>query len=131
MEGEHDPDCRRGFPWDEGQWDLDLRAFVQRCISLRKAHPALRRGDFAWLLAEDNVVAYVRRLEDEAVLVALNNSRKAVTVDLPVRDILEEDMQVREVWNGTTKRVHDGNVQAVDIPARSGTVFLADAKPAS
>jgi len=131
MEGKHDPDCRRGFPWDEGQWDVDLRAFVQRCISLRKAHPALRRGDFAWLLAEDDVVAYVRRLENEAVLVALNNSRKAITVDLPVRDILKEDMQVREVWNGTTKQVHEGEVQIVDIPARSGTVFLADADPAS
>jgi hypothetical protein len=83
------------------------------------------------LLAEDDVVAYVRRLEDEAVLVALNNSQKAVTVDLPVRDILDEDMQIREVWNGTTKQVHEGKVQAVDIPARSGTVFLAESAPAS
>jgi hypothetical protein len=83
------------------------------------------------LLAEDDVVAYERRLQDEAVLVALNNSQKAVTVNLPVGGILEEGAQVREAWNGTTKQVHDGEIQVVDIPARSATVFLADAKPAS
>ena len=131
MEGRHDPDCRRGFAWDEEQWDVELRAFVKRCIALRKAHPALRRGDFAWLLAEDDVLAYVRWLDEEAVLIGLNKSRKPVTVDLPVGDILEEGVQVREAWNGTIKQVHEGKVQAVSIPARSGTVFLADAKPAS
>jgi hypothetical protein len=84
-----------------------------------------------WLLAEDNVVAYVRRTDEEAVLVGLNNSHKPVTVDLPVGDILVEGMQVREAWNCTTKQVYEGKVEAVDIPARSGTVFLADAKLAS
>jgi hypothetical protein len=77
------------------------------------------------------VLAYVRWLDEEAVLIGLNKSRKPVTVDLPVGDILEEGVQVREAWNGTIKQVHEGKVQAVSIPARSGTVFLADAKPAS
>jgi cyclomaltodextrinase len=125
MEGKQDPDCRRGFPWDDGQWNLELRAFVQRCISLRMAHPALRRGDFRWLLAEDDVVAYMRQLDEEAVLVVLNNSQKPVTVDLPVAGILEEGAQVREAWSSSTKQVHEGKVEAVKIPARAGTVFVA------
>jgi neopullulanase len=127
MEGRHDPDCRRGFPWDEERWDAGLRAFVKRCIALRKAHTALRRGELRWLLAEDDVLAYVRWLDEQAVLIGLNNSHKPVTVDLPVGDILEEDVQVREAWTGTTKQVHEGKVEAVNIPARTGTVLLADA----
>ena len=129
MEGKHDPDCRRGFPWDEGRWDLELRAFVQRCISLRKAHRALRQGDFTWLLAEGDVVAYLRRLDDEAVVIALNKGRKPLKVDLPVGGFLGEGVRLREAWDGTSAQVHEGKVQAVRLPSRSGAVWVAEAHP--
>ena len=35
MEGGYDPDCRRGFPWDERRWDHSLRALVQTLCRLR------------------------------------------------------------------------------------------------
>jgi cyclomaltodextrinase len=129
LEGNHDPDCRRGFPWEEGRWDTELLADVQGCIALRQAHPALRRGDFVWLLAENGVVAYLRRLGSEAVLILLNNNHAPVTMDLPVEGHLAEGACVREAWSGVTMHVHGGQFQAVHVAARSGAVFVAEKEP--
>ncbi len=46
MDGQHDPDCRRSFPWEESKWDKGLLGYVKELIALRKKNPALRRGDF-------------------------------------------------------------------------------------
>ena len=129
MEGRHDPDCRRGFPWDEHQWDQELRADVQRYIALRKAYPALRRGDFTWLLARDGVVAYVRRLGSEVVLIVLNSNRRPVTLDLPVEGHLEDGIRVRDVWEDTILNVLGGKLEAIQVPARSGAVLVAETGP--
>ncbi len=37
MDGGHDPDCRRAFPWDATAWDRDLLAFTKRAVALRRA----------------------------------------------------------------------------------------------
>ena len=50
LDGRHDPDCRKAFPCDENRWNHDLRDFFKRCIALRWAHPALRRGDLGIVL---------------------------------------------------------------------------------
>ncbi len=130
VEGNHDPDCRRGFLWEKSRWNTELREFVRRCIALRKAHPALRRGDLEWLVTRDGVVAYLRRLGAEVVLIALNSSGTPATVDLPVEGYLADGSQVREVWTGANADVQGGQLQAVQIPARSGVVFAAEAQSA-
>jgi cyclomaltodextrinase len=129
LEGRHDPDCRRGFPWDEQQWDQELWADVRRCITLRKAYPALRRGDFTWLLARDGIVAYVRRLGSEVVLIVLNSNRRPVTLDLPVEGHLEDSIRVRDVWEDTILNVLGGKLEVIHVPARSGTVLVAETGP--
>ena len=131
MEGKHDPDCRRGFPWDEKQWDHELRAYVQRCIALRKHYAALRRGDLGWLLAEEGVVAYVRRLGAEVVVVVLNSNYRPVTLDLPVEGHLEEGAAVHDVWDGRSQSVQGGKLEALHVPGRSGVVFVGEAGPYS
>ena len=131
MEGRHDPDCRRGFPWDEELWDQELRADVQRCISLRKAYPALRRGDLTWLLARDGIVAYMRRLEGEVVVVVLNSNRSPVKLSLSVEGHLEEGAHVHEVWEGTRLRVCGGKLGVLHVPGRSGSVLVAEEGPRS
>jgi cyclomaltodextrinase len=130
MEGKHDPDCRGGFPWDESQWDLELRSYVQRCIALRAAHGALRRGDFAWLLSDDGVVAYVRHLGSETVLIVLNSNHRAVTLDVPVAGHLEEGSRIRDAWADTAARVVGGALREHTIPSRSGVVLVAEAESA-
>ena len=67
--GGHDPDNRRAFPWDDtSAWDQTLLHEVQRLIALRHRHPSLRRGSFTFLHAEGDVAAYLRQLDDEAII---------------------------------------------------------------
>ena len=119
LEGRHDPDCRRAFPWEAGRWDRDLHAFVRRCIALRRAHPALRRGDWAWLHVGDDLVAYRRALGEEQLIVVLNRGQGTAQVVLP----LAEGAVLRDAWSGQTVAVAQGQGAAVAVAARSGVVF--------
>lgn len=123
LEGGHDPSCRGGFPWDEQDWDEELREYVRRCIALRKAHPALRRGDFEHLFARRGVVAYGRRLGSETLIVVLNSGRQPGTVDLPMAGYLDDSTALEDVWNGASFTVSGGQISGVPAPARDGIVL--------
>ena len=81
MEGGHDPDCRRTFPWD-GEWDEGLLEHYKCLISLRREHKVLQEGAFLPLYAEKDVYAFARLLEDEVVVVAVNRG-DATAIELP------------------------------------------------
>ena len=85
VDGGHDPECRKSFPWDEAKWDRDLLAIAKACIALRKEQPALRRGTYRKVHSEDHVIVYARDYEGETVFVAFNASEKnkTVAVSLP------------------------------------------------
>ena len=94
MFGADDPICRKPMLWkDHEPYDDADNDFVdeahlrwyQRVIALRRGSPALSRGSFRTLLADDeqDVWAFERRLGDERVLVALNASRNSARVRLP------------------------------------------------
>lgn len=123
LEGRHDPGCREGFPWDKGQWDQELRDFVRRCIALRKRHPALRKGEFAWLSASQGVVAYGRRLGAETLLVVLNSKHQPLTRSLPVKGYVEDGTLLLDLWTGTHACVSHGQLEGIELAARSGVVL--------
>jgi len=80
----HDPDCRGAFPWHAPEsWDNDLLGFYKSAIALRRAHPALRTGDLAFLYANGPVVVYRRRLGDEEIIVAINAGKTPARIELP------------------------------------------------
>ena len=58
--------------WDEAGWDVDLRAFYQRLIRLRRESPALLEGGFQILAVEENLLAYLRDSDDEQLVVVAN-----------------------------------------------------------
>ena len=61
----------------------DLYRVVQNFISLRRASPALRYGDYRELLVTSEQFVFTRNWQDETVLVAVNASAEPVTLDLP------------------------------------------------
>ncbi len=103
MWGANDPCCRQPMLWqdipceDETQGfrgplpqasprtpDLDLFAFYQRMIAIRKAEPALRRGSFHWLPAPDEqTLVFQRALDGVTIMCAIHKGRDEITVDLP------------------------------------------------
>lgn len=123
MEGGPDPECRGAFPWDEARWDTDLRDYVKRCIALRKAHPALRRGDFTSLYTAGKVCVYLRRLKDDKLIVVLNNDTAIYDLDVPVGGHLPEGTRLRDLLGSGEASVAAGRLTGLALPARSGAVL--------
>jgi glycosidase len=122
MSGRKDPDCRRAFPWDESRWNTELRDYVKRCIALRHAHPALRRGDYTRLHTRDEVYAFGRRLKDETMIVVLNNGLHEANVTIDVTKYLAEGTRMTDVWGNTPVTIENGKLP-VRMAGRSGTVL--------
>lgn len=119
MAGGHDPDCRRAFPWqDEGAWNLDLRRYVQALIQLRLQFAALRRGDFAVLHADEQVLVYQRRYRGETAVIALNTGDTPAAFTCP--DYFQHVLPEQLTQNGETLQA---NVQ-MTLPKRSGRVWV-------
>ena len=120
MEGRHDPDCRRAFPWDESRWDRGLLAYSRAVVALRNAHPVLRRGDFSALTANDDAVAYGRSGHGAAV-VALNAGDAPARLDFefprPLDPVTLPGVEPPSV------DVDHGRV-AVTVAPRSGAVLV-------
>jgi glycosidase len=119
MDGEQDPYCRKAFPWDESEWDQDLRSYVRDLITLRKQNPVLRRGDFKRLWSADGVYVFSRSLDGKAFVVALNASELPQQVEVGY-----EAGKNPQVLFGTMSELslHDGQLKFV-VPARSGLLL--------
>ena len=126
MEGQDDPDCRRAFPWDEARWDHDLLATFRRATQLRHAHPALRRGRYVRLHADDahGVYAFARQGEGETLVVVLNNGPAPYDLDVPVQGLLADGTPLRDLWQGLAAQVAAGRIAGATLPPRSGAVFV-------
>ena len=139
MWGGNDPCCRKPMVWpdmvyaaeatlpdgttrptpDEVAFDGDLFAYYRKIIALRKASPALRRGDYRTLLADDarRLFAFARTTEDDTAVALFNADEVAHEVELPLgegdwRDMLDECPVIRA----------DGVIR-VTLPPVSGAVL--------
>jgi cyclomaltodextrinase / maltogenic alpha-amylase / neopullulanase len=82
LEGERDPDCRRGMLWDSAQWNKDIFEFTQKVVAARKRIVALRRGDFRVLETKGMAVLFERATASSRALVALNAGETVVSFEL-------------------------------------------------
>ncbi len=122
--GGHDPGNRAAFPWHQpDQWDNDLLHEFQRLIALRHAHPALRRGTFAFLHAQDGVIAYARTLGDEAFVVAINASTSTRRVDLDLGGLAAVGRPFEDVWSHESLLTEANSARGLELAPRSGRVF--------
>ena len=113
LEGGKDPDCRRAFPWDENQWNIELRHWAKTLIALRKRYPALRRGDYQRLLMDDKNGRYVfaRTLGEEKIIAAMNAGPHEQKVDIPVAALGWQDGRtVLNLIDYAKYTVSDGNL---------------------
>jgi cyclomaltodextrinase / maltogenic alpha-amylase / neopullulanase len=136
MKGGTDPDCRRSMLWGDRSgsgssarfaphpsWDMELRNYVKKCIAMRHAHPALRRGVFISLYAEGEVYAYLRRLEGDICVIVLNTGSTSYALDIPVKDYLPEGIHLENRIGGGVARVIDSKITRLALPPRSGLVL--------
>jgi neopullulanase len=118
MDGGHDPDCRKSFPWDESKWDHDLHDHLKALITLRKAHPILRTGEYKKLYAEHGVIAFERSDAKEKLIVAINASESTRQVEVPREAGGKPQVLFGQASSITSK---DGRVQFT-VSARTGII---------
>ncbi len=122
MEGGKDPDCRRTMIWDEKKWDKELWELYKKLIRIRTSSPALRRGSFKTILADNGTrtFAFERQLNANLAYVAINKRDRIVKVDLQVNPMVGEvtDELTGEKFNSKDE------VLSISIPPRSARIFL-------
>jgi cyclomaltodextrinase / maltogenic alpha-amylase / neopullulanase len=119
VDGKHDPDCRKSFPWEESKWDRDLLNYAKEAIALRKQNPALRRGDFRRLWSADSIYAFGRSLEEDTLIIALNASESPQQAEVRYEAKSNPKLVFGEASDIS---VHDGRLK-FKIPPRSGVVM--------
>ena len=123
LTGRHDPDCRKGFPWDDSRWNHELLNYTKGTIALRKEHATLRRGSYQRLYAEERVFVFARKLEDKSFIIALNagDTHKKVAFSF---ESLGAKIQTPETIFGPNTRPHlENNTVHLEITPRTGTVI--------
>ena len=107
------PDGRPRPQADEVAFDHDLFDYYRRLIAIRKASPALRRGDYRTLLADDDrrLFAFAREIDGDAAVVALNagDLMEVVELDVPAGRWVD-------VLNGETYTAATGHLSLTVAP---------------
>jgi neopullulanase len=122
MEGGKDPDNRRAFPWNLEAWNMDTHQWYQMLISLRKRYPALRRGSFTRILLDESrgAYAFVRKLSDQAVLIATNASTTRKVLRVPMEKTGWRDGRIVHNLLGDEEYMVGGDDLIVPLPPNSG-----------
>jgi len=125
LDGGKDPECRKTFPWDEADWDGDLRSYVKKLVFIRKSSAALRRGNFTKILNDDSrsCTAFARTLGQEKILVVVNASSTKRTIRLPVGELSFEDGHVLHNLIGEGDFIVSGADLPLALPAWGGLLL--------
>ena len=135
MWGADDPDDRKPMVWDdvmyeaeeshplpgrtrsrdEVRFDHELFQYFKKIIRIRNEHPALRRGAFRTLLADDKrgIFAFERILTPQRVIAVFNNSDNKNVVRI------QSDGKSTDLVSGRTVPLN-----AVELVPKSGMLLL-------
>jgi cyclomaltodextrinase / maltogenic alpha-amylase / neopullulanase len=86
LAGAIDPDSRRGFP-PKSDWDQELLSYHRQLIFLRHTYPALRIGTYQVLYAQGDAYVFVRTLDDQELLVAVNVGTESLNISLELANL--------------------------------------------
>lgn len=113
---------RAAMCWDENEWDIDLRETVKKYVALRKAHPALRRGTFTALHADNRhgVYAFLRQHATEEIAIILNNGEEPYSVHVPVKGRLPEGTSLADLLGRGWYTVAGGHIVGEAMLPRTG-----------
>lgn len=118
MDGEHDPDCRRSFPWEESKWDKSLLSYIKDVVELRRKNLALRRGDYKRLWSADGVYAFSRSHEGKTCVVAMNVSESPQQIH-----VTYEAGKTPKCVFGEASEISLNDRLHLTVPARSGVIL--------
>jgi neopullulanase len=127
MQGRHDPDNRRAFPWEQQTaWDHALLEYCRAVTALRHSNPVLRHGTYHALAAEGQAAAYGMEADGAGAVIVLNAGDEAARLTIPTGDLGAADFQPVRLPAEPFPllgEVGDGHFQ-IEVAPRSGAVLL-------
>ncbi len=78
LEGRHDPDCRRGFPWSPSARDDDMQSWFTQCIRTRKRFPQLRKARLRVIESSADAVSFMHGEAPKSLISAYNIGKAPV-----------------------------------------------------
>jgi glycosidase len=124
--GGNDPDCRKCMSWKETEWEHRLVNIYKNLIHIRYNHPALRRGDFLPLLIYNGIYAYLRRLEDDEVIVILNPREERHQIKIPLGNLNIKGKLWQNILGEGTFKVMDNHLQIETLPSKSALILISN-----
>jgi glycosidase len=130
--GDDDPDDRRTYPWADrgGSPDTSLKTHYTGLATVRREVPALTAGDLRVLHVDDDAdtVAYGRRTNSQAAVVAVNRSPDSQTLAVDVAGWAPNGTSFARrfganVGVGGGPIVVAGGILSVELPAMSALIL--------
>ena len=123
MMGGRDPENRAPFIWEESQWDHDLRNDFKKFIRIRLENQVLRTGEYVPVYAEGRHFAFLRHLEGQRMLVAINAGDENWGLDIPTGDHIEDRTLLKDLIGGGEAVLKDGHLRDWNLAPWQGAVF--------
>ncbi|WP_234494261.1 maltodextrin glucosidase [Vibrio maritimus] len=121
LEGTHDPDNRRCFPWERVETSQWL-PYCKKLIALRKDSTALQKGSFIPMHVDKESLVFARQFGDDVVLSGFNLSAESKKLTLPIWKLGIESASFACPLSGQHAEVIDGKLD-IDIAAE-GSILL-------
>lgn len=120
LDGRHDPDCRKGFPWNQADWDQTLFDWYKACIQIRTDTGLGQHQRPELLCATSTATAFQIQADDGHVLLIMNPGSDMVTVSVPCNSIA--DQPVLSLGSIQKSDVSDRSIE-FQIAASSGAIW--------
>lgn len=110
-------DSRACMPWDESDWDQDLRNYYQALIHLRRTSSALISGGFQELCAGNETFAFLRDAEGDQIIVAAQREPEHNLIEIDaIRAALPDGTRFVEVLTGEKTIVENSRLRLPLLP---------------
>jgi neopullulanase len=136
MTGLADPDNRHDFPggWKEDPKNAfteegrtpeqqDIFSAVQKLLRVRREHPALQSGKLWHLYSDDSSYVFMRRSDEERILVVFNNSKESRTLSIPIIDTPAWGVSSLSSLYGSAQTALSPGALRITAPAQSLSIF--------
>jgi cyclomaltodextrinase len=118
-----DPDSRRAFPWDDGDWDHELLASLRAAFALRRSEPALRADGLVATASEGAALVFERWNDARRFAVAVNAGDGSASLPLPAAAIGPSMvLAVARARAEPPRIVRADDSHRIELPARAGAV---------
>jgi alpha-amylase len=128
------PDNRSDMPWGDRDVlpgkgkprDEALRQDYKRLIAIRRAHPALWRGDHTGLQFDQDLLVFQRSDETkgDVVVVAVNRGEAVATVSFEMPEAWKDEA-IKDVWNQESIAATTGPVE-VEVAGRTARILTVE-----